>query len=221
MTASLLYSQQAGALLTEEGQVFEPWFWRWSDAAGPTPDDATPIAPAEALLALAQIRVLRPLPVGVIGPRTATSAQAEAAFAVGAAVARLGLTTMCGGKTGVMAAAAAGARGAGGITIGMLPDSEWQATNDDILIPIATGFREARNVIIARSATALIAIGGSTGTMTEITFGLHFGRLVVALPGTTTLQGVVQAATVEEAIGTLAAHLLSGAAQGPQAQAVP
>ncbi len=214
MTASLLFSQPAGALFTEEGKTFEPWFWRWSDAAGPMPKDATPIAPAEALVALAQIGVLRPLPVGVIGPRTATTAQADAAFAVGEAVARLGLTTMCGGKTGVMAAAAAGARDVGGITIGMLPDAEWRAANDDILIPIATGFHEARNVIIARSAAALIAIGGSTGTMTEITFGLHFGRLVVALPETTALEGVVQAATVEEAIGTVAAHLLSAAAQG-------
>lgn len=212
LIASLLYSERAGTLLAEGKQVFEPWSWTWTAATEPMPKDAAPITPAEALAALARRQALRPLPVGIIGPREATPAQEETAFAVGGAVARLGLTTLCGGKTGIMAAAAAGARGAGGLTIGLLPDSEWQAASDDILIPIATGFREARNVIIARSATALIAVGGSSGTMTEIAFGLHFGRMVVALPDTAALEGVVQAPTVAAAIEAVAEHLLSGAA---------
>ena len=172
MKASLLYSERAGTLLAEGEQVFEPWSWTWTTATEPMPEDVAPIAPVEALTALARRRALRPLPVGIIGPREATPAQEEAAFLVGDGIARLGLTMLCGGKTGVMAAAAAGARRAGGLTIGLLPDSEWQAANDDILIPIATGFREARNVIIARSATALIAVGGSSGTMTEIAWAL-------------------------------------------------
>jgi uncharacterized protein (TIGR00725 family) len=210
MAGPFLYSERDGALFTEDGRRFDPWQWIWNASPAAIPEDARPIGAAEALGELAGAGALRPLPVGVIGPRDATETQKTAAFSVGAAVARMGLTTVCGGKTGVMAAAAAGARQAGGLTVGLLPDSEWQAANPDILVPIATGLREARNVVIARSSTALIAVGGSTGTMTEIAYGLHFGRLVAVLPDTAALPGVVQAADADAAAAIVADHLLSG-----------
>ncbi|MCR9174718.1 MAG: TIGR00725 family protein [Alphaproteobacteria bacterium] len=212
MTTPYLYDERNGVLSDETGRLFDPWTWTWQDAQAATKNSLSPATAADALARLAQVGALRPLPVGVIGPREATDLQQRAAFAVGAALARLGLTTVCGGKTGVMAAAAAGARQAGGLTIGLLPDSEWHAANPDILVPIATGLREARNVVIARSSTALIAVGGSTGTMTEIAFGLHFGRLVVALHDTATLPGVVRAEDAEAAVELVAQHLLSGSA---------
>lgn len=217
MTTSYLYAASAGALYDRAGRRFDPWAWSWQDGEGQDGEErdregAHAVTAAEALRSLAKSGTLRPLPVGVIGPREATDLQERTAFAVGDALARLGLTTVCGGKTGVMAAAAAGARRAGGLTVGLLPDSEWHAANPDILVPIATGLREARNVVIARSSTALIAVGGSTGTTTEIAYGLHFGRLVVALPDTAVLPGVVQAERPEAAADLVAEHLLSGRA---------
>lgn len=217
MTTPYLYADSEGALYDRAGRRFDPWIWSWEDGEGQDGEgrggeDARAVTAAEALRSLTATGALRPLPVGVIGPREATEQQERSAFAVGDALARLGLTTVCGGKTGVMAAAAAGARRAGGLTVGLLPDSEWHAANPDILVPIATGLREARNVVIARSSTALIAVGGSTGTMTEIAYGLHFGRLVIALPDTAILPGVVQAAGPEAAVDLVAEHLLAGRA---------
>jgi uncharacterized protein (TIGR00725 family) len=48
-------------------------------------------------------------------------------------------------------------------------------------VPIATGIGVARNAIIARAALALIAVGGGHGTLSEIAFGLQFGRPVLTL----------------------------------------
>lgn len=212
MTIAFLHDERDGALYDDAGRRFDPWAWSWLDGDGTKREAVRLDTASDALAILAATGTLRPLPVGVIGPREATDLQQRTASAVGATLAHLGLTTVCGGKTGVMAAAAAGARQAGGLTIGLLPDSEWHAANPDILVPIATGLREARNVVIARSSTALIAVGGSTGTMTEIAYGLHFGRLVVALPGTAGLPGVVQADDPDTAVELVAQHLLTGKA---------
>jgi len=48
--------------------------------------------------------------------------------------------------------------------------------NPYIDVPVATGFGEGRNVIIARTADALIAVSGEYGTLSEIAFGLKMGK---------------------------------------------
>src|SRR5690606_10553483 len=62
------------------------------------------------------------VPVGVIGPRDATSAQMAVAQRVGAGLAQMGLAVVCGGRQGIMEAVAQGASGHGGIAIGLLPE---------------------------------------------------------------------------------------------------
>ena len=44
-----------------------------------------------------------------------------------------------------------------------------------------TGLGEARNVLIARTSQAIVALPGGTGTLSEIAFSLNFGRRVIAI----------------------------------------
>src|SRR6476661_4725293 len=86
--------------------------------------------------------------IAVCGAGQCGSDLAMLAEAVGRGIASAGATLVCGGLGGVMAAACRGARAAGGITVGILPGADVGAANPDVLIPIATGMGEARNVII-------------------------------------------------------------------------
>jgi uncharacterized protein (TIGR00725 family) len=80
-----------------------------------------------------------------------------------------------------MEAACRGAKGAGGLTLGILPGASRRQANPYVDIPIVTGIGEARNAVITRTAEAVIAIGGSYGTLSEIAFALGFGTPVVGL----------------------------------------
>jgi uncharacterized protein (TIGR00725 family) len=105
-----------------------------------------------------------------------------------------------------MVAACRGAKSAGGLTIGVLPGFGATDANPHVDVPIVTGMGEARNVIIVRTALAIIAVGGEFGTLSEIAFALKLGRPVIGL-GTWGLakdgqpvQAIVKAQTAEEAV---------------------
>lgn len=119
--------------------------------------------------------------IGVIGAGNCTAQTAQVAEAVGYGLAQQRLALICGGLGGVMAAACRGAKAAGGTTIGILPGTHRTAANPWVDIAIATGLGEARNLIIVRSAQALIAIGGEYGTLSEIAFALKLGVPVIGL----------------------------------------
>ena len=80
-----------------------------------------------------------------------------------------------------MREACRGTREAGGHTIGILPGLDRSEANDFVEFPIVTGLGEARNTIIARTADALIAIGGRYGTLSEIAFALICDKPVAGL----------------------------------------
>jgi len=88
---------------------------------------------------------------------------------------------LCGGLGGVMAAAARGARQAGGLTVGILPGNDPAAANPDIDVALATGMGEMRNALIVRAAGAIIAIGGGWGTLSEIALARRIETPVVGL----------------------------------------
>jgi len=149
--------------------------------------------------------------VAVIGGSAPTVEEAAAAEAVGRALAEGGAILICGGRGGVMEAACRGAKAASGLTIGILPGTDRGEANPYVDVPIVTGIGEARNGIIARTAQAVIAIGGSYGTLSEIGFALAFGVPVVGL-GTWEVRReghppvpIIHAATPEEA----ASHALA------------
>jgi uncharacterized protein (TIGR00725 family) len=119
--------------------------------------------------------------IAVIGSGQATAQEASLAKAVGQEIAKRGVVLVCGGLGGVMEAACQGAMSAGGITIGILPGDNRQTANPYVQIPIVTGLGHARNVIVVKSAQAVIAIGGSYGTLSEIGHALQSGIPVVGL----------------------------------------
>ena len=119
--------------------------------------------------------------IALVGGSTASPQELSAAESIGRALARGGAALICGGRGGVMEAACRGAKSAGGLTIGILPGTSTDEANPFIDIPIVTGMGEARNVIIVRSAAAIVAVGGSYGTLSEIAHALRSGVPVVAL----------------------------------------
>jgi len=119
--------------------------------------------------------------IGVIGGSQCSKKEAQLAEEVGRQLARRGAILVCGGLGGIMKAACKGASAEGGTTIGILPGNENQAANPYVQIPIVTGLGEARNVIVVKSVQAVIAIGGSYGTLSEISHALKNGIPVIGL----------------------------------------
>lgn len=145
--------------------------------------------------------------VAIIGPGACDEATAAAAREVGRLLAQNRVTLICGGRGGVMEAACRGAKEVGGTTIGVLPGTSAAEANDFVDIPIITGFGEARNVIIVRSAGAVIAVGGEYGTLSEIAFALKLGVPVIGLrtwklarPDGRADTGIIAAETAAEAV---------------------
>ncbi|HTO50559.1 MAG TPA: TIGR00725 family protein [Burkholderiales bacterium] len=205
MSSRLLLDRNAGVLRHAAFGCFDPGARVWR----PGPASGTPVALREAVRWLQREsgRPCRP-PIGVIGAREATEAQLAHALALGRGLAEMGLALLCGGLVGVMTAASKGAAEAGGTVVGLLPDGDWRTANPWVTIPIATGIGVARNALIARAALALVAVGGGYGTISEMAFGLQFGKPVLAVGGAAPLAGVEPMATADEALERIARVVL-------------
>ncbi len=200
-----------GALWHAGGRRFDAAAHRWLPAEAPP---GTPATAAEAARWLLREGGGRRLPVAIIGPREASPGALAAAEAVAAALARLGLPLVCGGRGGAMEAASRGSAREGGLMIGLLPSDDWREANAHVSVPIATGIGEARNALIATAAIALVAVGGrdepvSYGTISEMAFGLRLGRLVIGMPEAPDLPGLLRCATAEEAAERVARRYLA------------
>ncbi|MET8048499.1 TIGR00725 family protein [Streptosporangium sp. NPDC005286] len=121
--------------------------------------------------------------VAVCGPRDCTGEDESNAREVGRLLAERGAVVICGGYTGVMAAVASGARSAGGTVVGILSRADREYANPDLSIVIPTGVGEARNSIIVNSGDAVIVIGGSWGTLSELALAMRRGRVPVVQLG--------------------------------------
>jgi uncharacterized protein (TIGR00725 family) len=122
--------------------------------------------------------------VAVVGPsETATADQREVAREVGRLLASRDCVVVSGGLGGVMAAAAAGVAEAGGVSIGLLPGIDRSGAAPDLTIAIPTGLGEMRNALIVRSSDAVIAVGGSWGTLSEVALAVRTGKPVVVIGG--------------------------------------
>jgi uncharacterized protein (TIGR00725 family) len=137
--------------------------------------------------------------ISVIGGGEISPEVAAQAREVGRELARRGAVLLCGGLGGVMAAAAQGAQEAGGVSLGILPDGDRHRANPFLTYSIATNLGHARNVLIAHSADALIAIDGSYGTVSEAAIALKLGKPVIALHVSWALPGLRRADTPAEA----------------------
>ena len=119
--------------------------------------------------------------IAVIGGETPPAEVLPIAEEVGERLARAGVVVACGGLGGVMAAVCRGAHRAGGLTLGIIPGFRREDSNPDVDVPIITGLGIARNVVVALTGQAVIAVDGSYGTLSEIAHTLELGKPVIAL----------------------------------------
>jgi uncharacterized protein (TIGR00725 family) len=120
--------------------------------------------------------------VAVIGPGDgARPTDVTAARQVGRLLAAAGAVVVTGGLGGVMSGATAGAQERGGVTLDLLPGRSRGKSDATVVVPTDLG--EGRNVLVVRSADAIIAIGGSWGTLSEIALARRTGVPVVCLDG--------------------------------------
>ncbi len=148
---------------------------------------------------MASDTIPRPLcrePVAIIGSGDAApdSPAYVTAYRVAKRLAEARIVVLCGGRTGIMEAAAKGARDGGGLSIGVLPSMETEPNPyltcvlrtdlGKVGAPIFAGPPEvSRNRVIASAAICLVAVAGSAGTANEIAHALVFGKTVFGLAG--------------------------------------
>jgi uncharacterized protein (TIGR00725 family) len=136
--------------------------------------------------------------ISVIG---SGSEREEDAEAVGRLLAERGATVVTGGLGEVMAAAARGAKSAGGTTIGILPGESRRSANPWIDHVVVTGIGHGRNLAVAASGDSVVVVGGRHGTLAEIGFALTLAVPVVVLePGWEELKYTWRARTPAEAV---------------------
>lgn len=119
--------------------------------------------------------------VAVCGPGVASADEERWAEEAGRLLAEGGAVVVCGGMTGVMDAAARGAREAGGTVVGILPGRDREGASEHLSAAVITGMGETRNALVVRSADAVLAIAGEYGTLSEIAIALKMGIPVVGL----------------------------------------
>jgi uncharacterized protein (TIGR00725 family) len=116
----------------------------------------------------------------------------EKAMEIGALIARRGMVLVTGATTGIPYWAAKGAKEAGGIVIGLSPAASKSAHVKTYRLPteyhdliIYTGFDySGRNLLLTRSADAIITIYGRIGTLNEFTIAFEDKKPQGVLTGT-------------------------------------
>ncbi|MCW2941320.1 MAG: hypothetical protein JWN00_4305 [Actinomycetia bacterium] len=144
------------------------------------------------------------LKIGVIGRSQRAGEELpahmlRAAEEVGRGIALRGAALINGGTGGVMEYSAKGAKEAGGLTVGFLPQADLSHANPYLDLAFPTGMGTLRNVLTARCADALVVIGGGVGTLNEITFAYDAAVPVVVLEGTTGWSDRLRQALYDEA----------------------
>jgi uncharacterized protein (TIGR00725 family) len=140
--------------------------------------------------------------ISVIGGSDINSEVERTAHQTGVIVAKVGAYLICGGLKGAMEAASRGAKEAGGVTIGLLPGKDKNDANPFIDIALPTTIGYARNAMVAASGDIIIALPGSHGTRSEISFGLVYRKPVIDL-GNWNIEGMIKVSGVEALESTL------------------
>ncbi|MCP4685553.1 MAG: TIGR00725 family protein [bacterium] len=119
--------------------------------------------------------------IAIIGASKCSKKLRDMAAVVGKYVAENEGVVVCGGMGGIMEGAARGAKEAGGTTIGILPTADRADANEYIDYAIPTGFGEARNILVVRTADAVLAFPGKFGTLSEMAFALQARKPVISI----------------------------------------
>ena len=137
--------------------------------------------------------------IGVIGGHSCTPEVEQLALDLGKKLVKVAEILVCGGLSGVMKAVCQGFQGAGGVTIGIIPSYNKNDANPYVDIVIPTGLGLARNVLVVKSADAVVALPGEAGTLSEIAYCLQFGIPIISL-NSWDIKGVIKAKTADEAV---------------------
>ena len=124
--------------------------------------------------------------VVVVGASSCTAAEYDLAHSIGCALGELGKTLISGGRGGIMEAVSRGASEAGALVIGILPGDDESQANQWCEVVIPTGIGYARNLSNVLSGAVVIAIGGGSGTLSEIAYAWQHGRVIY---GCTAVEG--------------------------------
>jgi len=120
--------------------------------------------------------------VSVIGD-SETKDPEELKFAekLGEELAKRGYVILTGGRGGIMEAVCRGAKKMNGLTIAILPSTTKEEANPYVDVAIPTGLMWARNQIVALGGDIIIAIGGRSGTLSEIAYAWMYNKPIIAV----------------------------------------
>lgn len=119
---------------------------------------------------------------------------------LGAALIEAGFRLVTGGLGGLMAEVSRGAREAPSWTegriLGILPSYRAGDANPwcDVVIP--TGMQMGRNILVVAAGDVVLAVGGGSGTLSEIAIAWQLGKPIVAL-GSEGWAGRLAGATID------------------------
>ena len=150
--------------------------------------------------------------ISVIGAGIASPELASLARELGRALAEAGYTVVCGGLGGGMEAVCEGVAERRGTSVGVVPGDSRTDANPSATVVVASGVGHARNLAVVASGDAVIAVGGSWGTASEIALTRTLGRQVIVLGEGPSIEGegIRAARDVVEAL-RLARAALAGA----------
>jgi uncharacterized protein (TIGR00725 family) len=137
--------------------------------------------------------------ISVIGGRSCNNKVEQISINLGKKLAKVADILVTGGLSGVMAAVSQGFKLGGGTTIGILPGYNKAEANKFIDLVIPTGLGLARNVLVVKSADAVIALPGQAGTLSEIAYCLQFGIPVISF-NSWDIPGVIKTTSVNDTI---------------------
>ncbi len=123
--------------------------------------------------------------VGIIGDSAEVPALNTIAEEMGRLIALSGYSLVTGGREGIMGAASRGAasispRSDTARVIGILPGIKKNEGNAHIDYVIPTGIGWARNQIVVLSSDIVVAIGGGSGTLSEMAYAWVYNKPVIA-----------------------------------------
>jgi len=109
----------------------------------------------------------------------------ETAKKLGCLAVDAGFRLVTGGLDGVMAAVSEGAHESAhyqeGMVLGIIPSYAASQANPWVDIVIPTGMQMGRNILVVASADVVIAIGGGSGTLSEIALAWQLGKPIIGL----------------------------------------
>ncbi len=122
----------------------------------------------------------RNIQITLIGDSEEIEENNKIAYDIGYYIAIRGWILITGGREGVMTAASEGAKKGGGFSIALLPGENIEEGNPFSTVTIATGIGYARNSMNVMSGDVVVAVGGGSGTLSEIAYAWAYNKPIIA-----------------------------------------